>query len=378
MTCVKIELLKLNFNEVTTMDHINLNTESRIQKHLISEERFFIEKSLNAGQSIAAIARVLGRSRTTIHAEIKRGTILQCINGSWKTIYSHSAGQQRYEQSRKGSFSRLKVELVEKFLAYCEERLFQDGWSLDVCFGYALANGLFRRSEMVCPKTLYNYVHEGILNIKAIDLPVALKRNTKHLKDRKHKRLLGRSIDERDDAVNQRLEFGHWEIDTVRGSKDKSDNVIVSLLERMTRLYVVLRCPSAKAEDIYNTLNHWLHSLSKHIDVTFICKSITADNGTEFSDLPILDSDNLQIFYAHPYSSWERGSNERHNGLFRRFVPKGTPIKDISDETLKRAMEWSNKLPRKILQYKTPIEAFLDEVKPLIDFSESVQFRLAI
>ena len=360
------------------MDHINLNTESRIQKHLISEERFFIEKSLNAGQSIAAIARVLGRSRTTIHAEIKRGTILQCINGSWKTIYSHSAGQQRYEQSRKGSFSRLKVELAEKFLAYCEERFFQDGWSLDVCFGYALANGLFRRSEMVCPKTLYNYVHEGILNIKAIDLPVALKRNTKHLKDRKHKRLLGRSIDERDDAVNQRLEFGHWEIDTVRGSKDKSDNVIVSLLERMTRLYVVLRCPSAKAEDIYNTLNHWLHSLSKHIDVTFICKSITADNGTEFSDLPILDSDNLQIFYAHPYSSWERGSNERHNGLFRRFVPKGTPIKDISDETLKRAMEWSNKLPRKILQYKTPIEAFLDEVKPLIDFSESVQFRLAI
>ena len=106
--------------------------------------------------------------------------------------------------------------------------------------------------------------------------------------------------------------------------------------------------------------------------------SITADNGTEFSNLPILDSDNLQIFYAHPYSSWERGSNERHNGLFRRFVPKGTPIKDISDETLKRAMEWSNKLPRKILQYKTPIEAFLDEVKPLIDFSESVQFRLAI
>ena len=146
----------------------------------------------------------------------------------------------------------------------------------------------------------------------------------------------------------------------------------------MTRLYVVLRCPSAKAEDIYNTLNQWLHSLSKHIDVTFICKSITADNGTEFSDLPILDSDNLQIFYAHPYSSWERGSNERHNGLFRRFVPKCTPIKDILDETLKRAMEWSNKLPRKILQYKTPIEAFLDEVKPLIDFSESVQFRLAI
>lgn len=75
------------------MDHINLNTESRIQKHLISEERFFIEKSLNAGQSIAAIARVLGRSRTTIHTEIKRGTILQCINGSWKTIYSHSAEQ---------------------------------------------------------------------------------------------------------------------------------------------------------------------------------------------------------------------------------------------------------------------------------------------
>lgn len=360
------------------MDYNNLNTNSRKQKHLNAEERFYIEKRRSLGDSIMAIASTLHRSRTTIHAEIKRGSIQQQVNGKWISVYSASAGQQRYEKSRQGSIRRFQFAKCESFLAYCEEKFFKDGWSIDAAVGYALANGIFHRNEMLCSKTLYNYIHNGILKIKPIDLPIALKRKTHSIQTRKHKKQLGRSIDERSDEINSRKVFGHWEIDTVRGTKDQSDDVIVSLIERKTRFYVVLRCPSGKAVDVRATLEAWFQGLAECIDITNVCKSITADNGSEFYELPALENSDLKVYYAHPYSSWERGSNERHNGLFRRFVPKGTAIKDVSNETLKRAMEWSNNLPRKILGYKTPQEAFLSEVSDFLNLSPSVQFHIAI
>ena len=107
---------------------------------------------------------------------------------------------------------------------------------------------LFVRNEMVSTKTLYNYLHEGLLRIKPMDLPLVLRRST-----RKHKKNLGKSIDLRDESILTREEFGHWELDTVRGIKDKHDEVIISLLERKTRAYVTLRSPSAKAADIKKT-----------------------------------------------------------------------------------------------------------------------------
>lgn len=101
---------------------------------------------------------------------------------------------------------------------------------------------------------------------------------------------------------------------------------------------------------IFNNTNYYLNSLTKN------------------TPIGELASDSLHIYFAHPYSSWERGSNERHNGLLRRFIPKGTgtPICSVPDSLIKRAMHQCNNLPRKILGYKTPLEAFLTEVRPLL------------
>ena len=98
---------------------------------------------------------------------------------------------------------------------------------------------------MVCTKTLYNYLHKGVLGIKAIDLPLVVRHSQRKSISRKHKRELGKSIELRDSNIETREEFGHWELDTVRGTKDKTDHVLISLLERKSRLYVALRCPSA-------------------------------------------------------------------------------------------------------------------------------------
>ncbi|WP_423838835.1 IS30 family transposase [Veillonella caviae] len=132
----------------------------------------------------------------------------------------------------------------------------------------------------------------------------------------------------------------------------------VSLVERKARFYMVLSCSSAKAADVRTTLEAWFLCLAKCIDVTIICKSITADNDREFYELTALENNNLQVYYAPPYSSWERGSNEKHNGLFRIFVPKGIAIKDISDETLKRSMEWANTYREKSLDIRVLKRSF--------------------
>ena len=151
----------------------------------------------------------------------------------------------------------------------------------------------------------------------------------------------------------------------------------MTLLERKSRLYVVLRCPSARACDVKETLEAWLTTFRKNVELGTIYKIITADNGLEFADISELEDEILSIYFAHPYSAWERGSNERHNGLFRRFISKGQRIKNVSDDTLQRALHWCNNLPRKILHYKTLQEAFLEAVNKIVDLS-TVQFHIAI
>lgn len=359
------------------MDYINHITSLRTNKHLSYAERFFIEKSLQANMTKSAIATVLGRSRTTIYTEIRRGSVIQIKAGKAKLVYLADHGQLQYEKTRAASFPMRKVGKVAPFLAWVEEKVLIHKWSLDAAVGYSLRKCLFVRNEMVSTKTLYNYLHEGLLRIKPLDLPLLLRRSVRKANSRKHKKELGKSIDLRDTSILTREEFGHWELDTVRGIKDKQDEVIISLLERKTRAYVTLRSPSAKAIDIKNTLLHWLSGFRLHEGLAPLCKTITADNGLEFASISELETEDLQVFFAHPYAAWERGSNERHNGLLRRIIPKGTAIRNVSEATLRRATEWCNTLPRKILNYRTPQEAFLEEVKKLVDL-ESVRFHIAI
>lgn len=167
-----------------------------------------------------------------------------------------------------------------------------------------------------------------------------------------------------------------WELDTVRGTKDKTDNVLVTLLERKSRLYVALRCSSAWATDVKETLHAWLNTF-KDVNLACLCKTITADNGLEFSEISDLEIETLSIYFARSYSAWKRGSNARHNGLLRTCIPKGMPIKSVSEETIQRSFQWCNILPRKILNYRTLLDVFLEEVNRTVDL-DTVQFYTAI
>lgn len=342
------------------MSQLNSTTSSRKKgKHLSFEERVIIQLRIKDNRSIREIAREIGCSPQTVSNEIHRGTVLMYKNHT--PHYRAKAGQKSYEENRLRCGRIYDFLNKSEFIDYVTSHFFDDNWSLDACFGKALQEGSFSRKEMVCTKTLYNYVSSGLLRIKNHNLPEKLSRKPKKHRDKENKRKLGRSINERSDVVNERKEFGHWECDLVLGAKTKDDQVLLTLLERVTREFIVIPLADKNADTVYKAFLDLKCTYSEHFNEVF--KTITTDNGSEFASLSELESiTKTLIYFAHPYSSWEKGSIERHNGIIRRFIPKGKRIDQYSLQDIADVEIWCNSLPRKILGYKTPDELFEDEL----------------
>lgn len=342
------------------MDQVHsTTTEHRKGQHLTYEHRVIIQTRLKDGWSPNKIAAEIGCAPNTVRNEIKRGTVA-LYNGK-VFRYKASAGQDVYRQNRVPCCRHYRFLDISEFIAYVRQHFFEDQWSLDVCVGRALEEGIFSRDQIVCTKTLYNYIDLGILGIKSIDLPEKLKRPLKKKTNRRNKKILGRSIEERPSEVDDRSEFGHWEADLVLGSKRKNDDALLTLIERKTREFWVIRIPGRKPEGVMAALDGVRSMYSEHWNEVF--KSITTDNGAEFSLMSDLEKlSNTLVYFTHPYTSCEKGSVERHNGLIRRFIPKGKRIDSVSDDLINEVEVWCNSLPRRILGYKTPDELFDDEL----------------
>jgi len=343
------------------MDYPNDNTELRKNKHLNYKERIKIELRLKDGFSPYAIAKELKRSRNTVLNEIKRGTTSQIKQNKKVIVYLADTGEAVYQRHRLNSCRSIKRLECAKFINYVVEQFQNDSWSPDACVGNALETNLFERSEIVCTKTLYNYIDLGLLSVKNSDLPLKLRRKTKSARVRKHKKKLGKSIEERPTEISTREEFGHWEIDTVIGEKTKDDCVLLTIVERKTRNAIVRQIRSKTAEAVMKELTAIRNLYGDRFSQVF--KTITGDNGSEFADLSMLEDDtSTSVYFTHPFSSFEKGTNERHNGLIRRFIPKGKRMSDYNPDDISFIEDWMNTLPRKILCYKTPDELFEEEL----------------
>lgn len=130
---------------------------------------------------------------------------------------------------------------------------------------------------MVCTKTLYNYIALGLLEINNIDLPLKLRRSQKSKRIRKNKNILGRSISERAEVINNRTEFGHWEIDTIIGKKTKKESVLLTLTERQSRMEIIEKIDSKTSNTVLKVLNKVLLSFGDYSTKVF--KTLTSDNG---------------------------------------------------------------------------------------------------
>lgn len=209
----------------------------------------------------------------------------------------------------------------------------------------------------ICEVTLYSYIDKGIfLNISNDDLySKSHKRKKTHKKITRpaHNKLKGKSIEQRPYEAGLRESYGHWEMDTVYSGKLKSKNCILSLTERMVLDEHVIRIPDRTLSSTCKALD----MLEIALGYEEFCRrfqTITVDNGSEFGDSSLLeqsciypDKKRTQIYFCHPYSSFERGPNENSNKLIRRWVPKGSSIADYSDDDIKHIQDWINNYPRK-------------------------------
>jgi len=340
------------------MGQENDNTGKKKWKQLTEKERYKIETLAEQGFTPAQIGAAMDpkRDRRTIERELARGMTTQRNSDlTEKQVYLADVGQRIHEEQGANKGRGLKIGYDHKLATHIETKIKKEKWSPDAIIGNIKAEGMEFKTS-ICTKTLYNYIDKGIFaGISNKDLWVkkdGKKRDCKKIRTVALNNKNGKSISERPEAANERTEQGHWEIDLVVG-KQGTKPVILTLVERKSRksLYVLVKNKTQK--EVLAAIRRARRRVGG--DFSAVCKSITADNGSAFLDSEAIKkaAGCSEVYYAHPYSSWERGSNENGNRILRRFVPKGTDIGKLTAKELQRIEDWVNNYPRKILGYKS-------------------------
>lgn len=340
---------------------------------LTRADRIKIEALLKEGLSKAKIAAHLGVHRSTIYNELKRGEY-EHRNSDWTTEkrYSPDIAQEKAEENLKVRGTQLKIGNDIAYANYIEDKIVKEDYSPAAVLGELKAQGREKEfNTTVCVATLYSYIDKGVfLKLTNKDLPVKKnkKRGYKKVRKQQARAAAGDSIEKRPEEIDQREEFGHWEMDSVIGKRGISKNVLLVLTERKTRDEIIFKLPDHTDEAVVAALDR----LERRYGVDMfkqIFKTITVDNGSEFADVNGLERSILEegekrthLYYCHPYSSWERGTNEVTNKMVRRKVPKGTNFDDKTDEEIEN---WINGYLRRIHGYRSAGELFTEELEKL-------------
>jgi len=351
-----------NIAKENTMSQDNNILKSRKYKHLKERERYRIEILLKEKLKPYEIAQRMGKGTRTIEREKANGTIrLQNSDLTYREEYCADAGQRIYEENARNKGPGLKIGKDHELVKHIENKIIKEKYSPDAVIGEIEAKGLNFKTN-ISTKTLYNYIDRGdvFLILTNKDLPVkkeGKKRGYKKVKIA-HKNLKGTSIEERPPEVDKRTEYGHWEMDCVVGKQGGSGVALLVLSERKSREEIIFKMSDKTQVSVREMVDALERKHGSKFKEKF--KTITVDNGSEFLDFKGLEGSvkdatkkRVRVYYAHPYSSWERGTNENSNKLIRRFIAKGTDIGKISRARIKYIENWINNYPRKIFGYKS-------------------------
>jgi IS30 family transposase len=300
-----------------------------------------------AGFNWTKIAKEVGVHKSTISREFSRNiTFVRTKHGFWqyKPAYAQEYADKRHKKKPK------KIKFTQDAEQFTREKLRQE-WSPEQISGYAKRHQLFSVShERIYQFILTDKQKEG-------DLYKHLRHQHKKYRKRygspKHKSPIKNRIfiDDRPKIVDDKSRIGDWEIDTIIGKNRKQ--AVVTIVERTSKKSIFKKVPFKTAELVCNAT---VSGLEKFSDLVFI---ITGDNGSEFASHHIISNAlKADFYFAHPYSSWERGLNENTNGLLRQYLKKGSDFSNVTDDDLSKIMDKLNNRPRKTLGYATPNEIF--------------------
>lgn len=315
--------------------------------HLSAMERVQIEFLIKEGLSRSAIARKLGRHRTTVSREIRRNG---CATG-----YAAQGAQTRYQRRREVCRPRPRLEHWP-LRDFVSERIAEDGWTPELVAGRL--KRLFPNDPLmqVCHETIYRaiYTTGHFLDHLRAYLPQARPKRRRRGQGRKRRCTIANRlpIAQRPAVVDERIQTGHWEGDLIVGKGQ--DGFILTLVERTSRLLHAVKVQTRRAVEVCQAVVQAL--LDRPVSWV---RSLTVDNGIEFAQHQAITEElGAPVYFADPYSAYQRGSNEQVNGLLRRYLPKGTSFKSLSQQQLQVFIDHINNRPRKCLDYRTPNEVF--------------------
>lgn len=303
--------------------------------HLTKTELIFIEEYHAFGLKGREIARKLHRGHEAVYRiirQIKAG----------KTAIDIYLGYKENKQK----CGRKPIQLPQDEIDYINEKV-TEGWTPDVIIGR-------KERHISCGmKTLYRMFEKGVFNQE--HLPMKGKRKPNGHQEKRGKQAFRRTINERNEEhPNYEKEFGHLEGDTIVGNHHKS--AVITLVERLSKCIITIKPDGRKARDVESSLNNWFHTLPRH---TF--KSIIFDCGKEFSNWKsVSNKQDIDIYFADPGTPSQRALNENSNGLLRKSgLPKEMDFNSVTQEYISNVSSRRNSIPRKSLNYQTPIECFI-------------------
>ena len=339
--------------------------------HFQWHQRLKIEQMKNDGKSVREIADALHFHISSIYRELERGKWEHTNSDLTTDIrYSPDIAQQKAEQNMTALGPDLKIGNDHKLAEHIEKKIADEGYSPEAVLGEIKEQGL-EFDTTICVGTLYNYIHRGLFaRLTSEQLPRHGKGKKEYKRVRASRAPRGESIDNRPEEVKNREVFGHWEMDTVVGKKGGKKDVLLVLTERKTRDEIIRKIKDKTTNSVVRAVNGLERKFGKMFPEIF--KSITCDNGCEFQDFDGISNSVLRkgkrtsVYFCHPYSSFERGSNENNNLLVRRWFPKGTDFGEVTHKDVQKVEDWMNNYPRGILNFKTSKQLFDQEVALLI------------
>ena len=318
--------------------------------HVTIEEREHIQEGLWAKKSVRQIARELGRPHSAVSREIRKNLPAERIRYSPRTAHEHAL----LKRKSRGRKDRLKNDSIRVYVVtHLKLR-----WSPEQIAGRMKRD----IGETISHEAIYQYIYARIrigspdVRVGKEDLRVYLRRRRKRRcpkgvrKAQRVFRPLGKSIDLRPLIVNERKRIGDWEGDTVESVNHKPG--VNTLVERKTGYTFITKLKNKTSDATIKAVGQRMNILPKRAK-----KTLTLDNGPENRDWQGMEKEvSISVYSAHPYSSWERPTNENTNGLIRDYFPKKTDFTKVSDEIIQQVEYDLNTRPRKRLNWQTPLE----------------------
>ena len=313
--------------------------------HINTTQRIELATLYRNGYSVSQISRQLKLHRSTVYRELKRNSRPR---GSYEAYYANNLSEIRKERFAKNR------KFTSQMIILIKEKLKNQQWSPEQINGYCIQNNI----PMVSHERIYQYIYQDKENGGKLfeHLRTGKKKYKKRYGKNKNRKIIIKnkvSIDDRPEIITNKQRYGDWEIDTIIGKNHKG--AIVTVVERKSSFILIRKLKGKNASELA------IETIRLMMPYKELVHSITSDNGLEFANHEyIAQKLNAQFYFAHPYSSWERGLSEYSNKLIRQYIPKKSSFNEFSTEYLNEVNMKLNNRPRKLLNFNSPLNVFIN------------------